>query len=104
MASLRRQSFSKKNTFVVRRIVKPGELAVAELAVKFGRLKRERVDPGRMAAEGGGALFGLGDQPAAESLPAQIGMNPEQVDEQPSGIGVTDKPAPDRVVNIAQEN
>jgi hypothetical protein len=73
----RAQPLSQEMPLVVRRIVEPSELLVAELLVEAGRLKAERVDPGGVTAAVARLGFRPGHQLAADTAPAQILGNPE---------------------------
>ena len=73
---------------VVRRIVEPSELLIAELLVEAGRLKAERVDPGGMTAAIARAGFRSSHQLASDAAPAQTLGDPQIFYEQPSAISL----------------
>src|SRR5207248_1358679 len=104
MASLRVELFSEEDPLMLRRVVQPGKLGIAELRVELGRLEREGVEPGGMAAERERMPFGIRDQAAADPAPAQIRMHPKQVHEQPAGVAIADQAGPDRCCAVADEN
>src|SRR6266851_888324 len=104
MRLLRDQPLFEKDPLVVGRVVEPGKFPIAEFPVKFGRLERKRVEPGRMATEGCAAPLGLRQEALPNPAAAQIGTHPEQVDEQPAGIDMADQPGADRARIAPHEN
>src|SRR5579864_8250791 len=69
----------EEDALVARRVVEPGEFLVAEPRIEFRSLERERIDPGRVAAELSAVALGRGDQAAADAGAAQFGMHPQQI-------------------------
>jgi hypothetical protein len=66
----------KENALVVRRMIKPGKLAIPESRIEIRPLERERINAGRMTAKFHCVALGGGDQAAADSAAPQIGLNP----------------------------
>lgn len=86
----------QEDALVARRIIEPGEFLVAEFRIEIRPLKREGVEPGRMTAEFERVPLGFRQQNLADPAPPQRGVDPEQVDEQPSGIAIADQSRLDR--------
>src|SRR6202035_3019598 len=101
MALLRDQLLFQEDALVVRRVIKPGEFLVTEFRVEIRSLERKGVEPGRMTAEFASVALGIGQQDLTDAAATQIGMHPEQVDEQPAGVTIADQPGPDRAGTVA---
>src|SRR5205814_3171985 len=89
---------------VVWRIIEPGVFAVAELRVELRPLECEGIDKGGVAPEVAAMPLGFRHQAAPDPDPAQIGLHPQQCDEQPARIAIADQPGPDRVDLVTNEN
>jgi hypothetical protein len=57
--------FFEEDALVTGRIVEPAKPPVAEFRIELRPLEREGVEPRRVAAEGEGAAFRLGQKPAS---------------------------------------
>src|SRR5438046_1039630 len=98
MSHLPGQRLAEEDARVSGRDVEAGKFPVAELRIEIRRLKRKRVEPGRVAAEIERPALRLGHQATANPAPAQIPMHPKIFDEQPAGVDVADQTGADRAV------
>jgi protein-L-isoaspartate(D-aspartate) O-methyltransferase len=94
----------KENPFVIRRIIEGSEYLIAKARIEIRTLKGKGIDMGRVAAESDCSALGLGDQRAADALAPQIGMDPQQIDEQPAGIEGANQPSADLAGFVAHED